>query len=523
MSVPSSPPVATTEHGLLVPFGSLAKAIGLLEALGRVPFKMKTLDHSPGDKLVELLVHILAGGMHLKELETAPHPLIHDQVVAAAWGQDTFASASGVSALLRAATEQSVAGLKQEVRQVLAPWRQRVLRDLTPAWLVVDCDLTGLVVSDQATSYEGADFGYMGAVDGPAKGYQFARAQLSTPHGGWVLGGFLHPGRTVSVQCLAELVALVEAELGRPRRRVEVVAARLQQAQQELVATEQAIAERARGSVFVRRRQKRLAAQRERQHAEVAKLQERHEQLAADNAANSNPRRIVLRLDGGFGDAAHLAWLYEQGYDFVARPHSYRVGESLRGEEGLRWEKVSKNGFIAESQRTSLGKSPYPVRLFACRQWRGEEQPERWSALVTNPELRPDAWPVRRVGTFYNERQAIEAGIKEGKGLFASRHLPTRRHAGIALYQDLVLLAQNLVRWFRTLLGHTWVGAAGVKELVRIGANSRAMMIIRGPGALLHFADDSPWRGLRLRLGQHVAYQLWFPFLEDRALATPGP
>ena len=58
MSVPSSPPVATTEHGLLVPFGSLAKAIGLREALGRVPFKMKTIDHSPGDKLAGLLVQI---------------------------------------------------------------------------------------------------------------------------------------------------------------------------------------------------------------------------------------------------------------------------------------------------------------------------------------------------------------------------------------------------------------------------------------------------------------------------------
>jgi hypothetical protein len=76
--------VATTEHGLLVPFGSLAQAIGLREALGRVPFRMKTIDHSPGDKLVELLVHILAGRMHLKELETAPHPLVQDHAVAEA-------------------------------------------------------------------------------------------------------------------------------------------------------------------------------------------------------------------------------------------------------------------------------------------------------------------------------------------------------------------------------------------------------------------------------------------------------
>lgn len=523
MSVPSSPPVATTEHGLLVPFGSLAQAIGLREALGRVPFKMKTIDHSPGDKLVELLVHILAGGMHLKELETAPHPLVQDHAVAEAWGQGGFASASGVSALLRAATEQSVAGLKREVRQVLAPYRHRMLRDLSPAWLVVDVDLTSLVVSDQATTYEGADFGYMSAVDGPGKGYQFARAQLTTPHGGLVLGGFLHPGRTVSAQCLEELVALVEAELGRPRRRVEVVAARLEQAQHALTAAERAPASRARGSVFVRRRTKRLEGQRARHQAEVAALRARQDQLAADNVANPNSRRILLRLDGGFGDAAHLAWLYEQGYDFVARPHSHRVGESLRHEEGLRWEKISKNGFIAESQRTTLGKGPYPVRLFACRQWRGEAQPERWSALVTNPELRAATWPVRRVGTFYNERQGIEAGIKEGKGLFASRHLPTRHRAGLALYQELVLLAQNLVRWFRTLLGQPWVAAAGVKELVRIGANSRALIVGHGQGTILHFAGDSPWRGLRLPLRRHVAYQLWFPFLEDRALAAPGP
>ncbi|HEX2185968.1 MAG TPA: transposase [Chloroflexota bacterium] len=523
MSVASAPPtVATTEHGLLVPLGTWAQQIGLVTALGRVPFKMKTVDHGPGDKLAELLVHILAGGMHLKELETAPHPLVYDHPVARAWGQAAFASASGVSALLRAATEESVAGLKREVRQVLAPYRRRVLRDLSPAWLVVDVDLTGLVVSDQATTYEGADFGYMGAVDGPAKGYQFARAQLSTPRESWVLGGFLHPGRTIAVQCLAELVTLVEAELGRPRRRVEVVAARAQQARRELATIEQAIAERARGPVFVRRRQKRLEAQRERRQAEVAALQARSDQLAADNAANPNPRRIILRLDGGFGDAAHLAWLYEQGYDFVARPHSYRVGEGLRREEGLRWEKISKNGFIAESQRTTLGKSPYPVRLFACRQWRGEDQPERWSALVTNPELRAEAWPVRRVGTFYNERQAIEAGIKEGKGLFASRHLPTRHRAGIALYQELVLLAQNLIRWFRTRLGRPWL-AAGVKELVRIGANSRALLVDHARGTILQFVEDSPWRGRRLPLRQHIAYQLWFPFLEDRALAAPGP
>src|SRR5919204_630244 len=280
MSVPTvnrpAMEVVPTSHGLLVAMGRFAAQIGLLDALQRVPVKMKTIDHTPGDKLAELLAHTLAGGMHLKELETSPRPLVRDAAVAQAWGQAAFASASGVSDLLRAATPATVEAFRAAVREVAAPYRRRVLRDLTPAWLVVDFDLTGLVVSDQAATYEGADYGYMGEVGGVAKGYQFARAQVAGRHEALLLGGFLHPGRTVSGACLAELVGLVEAELGRPRRR------------------------------------------------------------------------------------------------------------------------------------------------FACRQWRGEGQPERWSALLVTPELAAREWPARRVGTFYNQRQVAEATIKEGKTVLAS-------------------------------------------------------------------------------------------------------
>lgn len=522
-TIGAEPTVTTTEHGLLVAFGRLAEQVGLREAFGRVPIKMKTVEHSPADKLAELLAHILAGGMHLKELRGGPRPLVADRAVARAWGQEAFASASGVSALLRAASAETVAGLQREARAVLAPYRRQILSTAAGARRVVDFDLTSLVVSDQATTYEGAEFGYMSAADGPGKGYQFARAQLQTPSGSYVLGGFLHPGKTVSVHCLRELVELVEAELGRPRRRVEALDLRIARAEQELADLDATLAERQRGHIFIRRRCKRLEDQCAAKRAEIADLRAQRDALAAENAANPVPRRILLRLDGGFGDAAHLAWLYEQGYDFVARPHNYRVGESLREEPDLRWEKVSKNGFLAESRRITLGKSPYPVRLFAARQWRGDAKPERWSALVTNPELDPTDWPVRRVGTFYNGRQTIEAGIKESKGVFASRHLPTRHEAGIAVYQELVLLAQNLVRWFRRLLGHHRLVTAGIKEIVRVGANSRAVILSQDHGALLQFADESPWRGLRLTLGPLISYQLWFDFLEDPSLAGGSP
>ena len=120
-TIGTEPTVTTTEHGLLVAFGRLADQIRLREAFARVPIKMKTIEQSPADKLAELLAHILAGGMHLQELRGGPHPLVADRAVARAWGQEAFASAAGVSALLRAASEESVAGLQREVRAVLAP------------------------------------------------------------------------------------------------------------------------------------------------------------------------------------------------------------------------------------------------------------------------------------------------------------------------------------------------------------------------------------------------------------------
>jgi hypothetical protein len=81
---------------------------------------------------------------------------------------------------------------------------------------VVDCDLASLVVGDRAATYEGAEFGYMGEVDGPGEGYRFARARLSAPRRPLVLGGFLHAGKAVSGQRLGELVAAGGADLGRP-------------------------------------------------------------------------------------------------------------------------------------------------------------------------------------------------------------------------------------------------------------------------------------------------------------------
>ena len=163
-----TPSSQITDHALLVAYGRFAEQVGLVRAVKHVRFGMKTVIHSPADKVLELLNHILAGGMHINELSESAHPLVHDDAVAHAWGQESFASASGVSALLHSISADDDAAVKTALDHVIAPDRRRLLRALSPSALVVDFDLTGLVVSDQATTYEGADFGHLGQGSGDA-------------------------------------------------------------------------------------------------------------------------------------------------------------------------------------------------------------------------------------------------------------------------------------------------------------------------------------------------------------------
>jgi hypothetical protein len=334
-----------------------------------------------------------------------------------------------------------------------------------------------------------------------------------------VLGGFLHPGHTLSTHCVAELVGVIEATLGRPRRRVEVLAARLATLQTQVTALE---AQLAQWETEGRRprTQAEAAARLARLRSEVRGLEQRRATGEAENRTNPTPRRIILRMDAGFGTAEHIAWLYEQGYSVIAKVHSPHLAHCLQAEQGLRWEKISKNGFIAASTRTQVGECPYPLRLFACKQWWGDDRPEHWAAVATTPDLTAADWSARRVGVFYNGRQPMEAGIKESKGIFASRHLPTRHQAGIALYQELVLFAQNFLRWFRRqVLGNSALAAAGIKDLVQIGAQSRASVALAERGLTLTFGGDGPWQNIAIVLRTQFSYQLPLPGFDPCAAA----
>jgi hypothetical protein len=507
-----------TEHGLLVPLGRFAQQVGVVEAFDDVDYGMKTVDHSPADKVVELLAHLCSGGMHVNGLTKNAHPLVKDQAAARAWGQVEFASASGVSGLLHSVNIETVEAVKGNIGRVMEPRLHRLLQKMSPSFVVVDLDLTGLVVSDQAKDYEDASYGFMGGIGRIGRGYQLARAQLWTPDDTYALGGFLHPGATISQHCLVRLVGLVEAKVGRPRRRVECVQGRLEQTRQQLALLDRQLVGLGNGPQWQTRRE-RLTLRQQAKTRELAELEARVAQMLTDNESNPHPVRLILRMDGGFGVSEGLAWLWEQGYSFVAKAHNQRLAERLCQEAGLRWEKVTHNAFVAESTATVFGDCPYSLRLFVCRQWMQSDRPDHWSALAASPDLDPDAWDVRRVGTFYNGRQMIEAAIKESKGVLSAGRLPTGNRAGIVLYEEMVMLAQNLIRWLRSqVLTNTPLRNKGIKELVQVGANARAQ-VLRGQGALtIIYPANGPWPGVTLTVGQHYGFQLAFPFLDDRSL-----
>ena len=198
-------PISNTEHGLLVAFGEFFQQHGLLEQLMHVPIAQKTVVFQPQAKLVEFLAGIMSGIEYLSDLNDGPHPLVKDVIVAQAWAHTTFAHYSGVSRMLKACDQKTVAAVQQTIDGFSQPFLSSAVHELLHAGLpiIYDFDLLGQAVSSTSRSYPQAAFGWMN--DRVQLGYQLARICFTTKSKERVwLSGFHHPGDTVSATCLRE-------------------------------------------------------------------------------------------------------------------------------------------------------------------------------------------------------------------------------------------------------------------------------------------------------------------------------
>jgi len=109
--------------------------------------RLKEVDYTPHEKLIELLVCVLAGCRAIAQVNTRLRP---DLALARAWGQERFAEQSTVTRTLDAFTGIAV----EQLRHGSETWFRRESRalrhDFAQDWLWLDIDLTPLPISKHA-------------------------------------------------------------------------------------------------------------------------------------------------------------------------------------------------------------------------------------------------------------------------------------------------------------------------------------------------------------------------------------
>lgn len=575
-----------TQHAMLVIWGQFAQAFGMIQAVSGVPIAQKTVEYSPHTKILEFFLAILGGLEHLQELNTAAEPIVKDAAVAKAWAQPGWAHHSGVSRTLSALTQAQAEQIVQALERLEQPFidREVMLALASQGELILDGDLTARPVSDTSTNYPEAAFGHMDK-NKVGLGYQSAQVCLQTStYGRLLLSSGLHPGDMVSNAQTQALVWATEARIGlRPLRRTNLLAQRLeiqvkhrqarehrleesqqavQQVLDQMAETDRQIEQhpnqlaqreaeylaqgrkerpfshlgklRSQLGVFQRRRTRlakrlpKLDQQRKLRYAQWTEalqaeqhLHQRLEQFEQENAANAFPIRAIFRLDAGFSSRENLAWLIEMGYEVYTRPYGNWLLTRLKhlaGEQA--WLRVGSNAEMITWKHMQLKDFPYPLDLALQRFHTGEKLKH---TLLLHYGADPVTTDPPGWFTFYNARQTIEAGIKEGKGTFAMRYLKVRSKPALYLQEQFGRSAANFVRfsskWAAEQCSQLPVGwedpaRPKVKQQVKVGAHTSAWVSWQEQGCLVRFTDHSVFAGRSLSVGKPVAIQLALPFAQ---------
>lgn len=166
---------------------------------------MKTIQHSPSQKMQDLLVSILAGNESVAQINTRIRP---DVTLAQAWGRAGFAEQSSIALTLDALGPEQIAQLRSGSQQLFCQHSQTMRHDFGRHWLMLDIDPTTLRASRRA---EGSRKGY---VAGRLNQYvrQWQRISVVTYHE--TLCSLLYPGHRNAVTTLKPAIAEAQSFLG---------------------------------------------------------------------------------------------------------------------------------------------------------------------------------------------------------------------------------------------------------------------------------------------------------------------
>ncbi|MEP7359050.1 MAG: hypothetical protein ABI847_17500, partial [Anaerolineales bacterium] len=224
------------------------------------------------------------------------------------------------------------------------------------------------------------------------------------------------------------------------------------------------------------------------------------------------PPHIEARMDAGFASGENLTWLVKMGYWPDTKAPNGRTTTLLRAQlpRSAEWQAVGDNAEMVLIGEHRLYGCPYPLSLAVERFKIGSHF--KYATLVRyGPAPKLAAWFAH-----YNARQTIEAGNKEMKGTFHVQHLMSHSAAGIRLQVIFTGLAANVVRWCRPWLQTCAAEPTpavsrmltSTKQLVRVAANSAALVQQTSAGLGLQFAPASALPGAIFRLRGVEAFQL---------------
>ena len=206
--------------------------------------------------------------------------------------------------------------------------------------------------------------------------------------------------------------------------------------------------------------------------------------------------RIFVRGDKGFYDHKTIEWLEARRARFVivarlTQPIKRRLGQ-------LEYTRVSR-GVEAAECRYQPTRGPRAYRFVVIRRPFPDEPTEQltlfqlgqyaYQVLVTNLPLHP-----LTVWRFYNARAGIERIRRALKGDYPLGKIPSHHFAANEVYFHLLLLAYNLVNWFKRLCLPPDYQRATLEtlrhrillmpaQLLRTGNRPRLALPARGPQA----------------------------------------
>lgn len=164
---------------------------------------LKTVDHPPPAKLLDLVVSILAGCRAVSQVDTRLRP---DIALARAWGRERFADQSNLARTLDIFTAAQVAQLRRGSEALFRREGHVLRHDFVNEWLWLDIDLTPLPISKHAEGSTKGKFGQKGQY-----GRQLARVHAPQYHE--TLFSRVYPGKQESSPAYVPTLAALETFL----------------------------------------------------------------------------------------------------------------------------------------------------------------------------------------------------------------------------------------------------------------------------------------------------------------------